>query len=284
MCVLAGPSDWLIVRDVVGHLRRSAQFPFSEVILVYDDMPRKGGSSAGGLIAAANIMLAAGEVTKLISLSRHNSDSAVPHYSPRPLHRRDYRGIPLHGWIAGLEASNANYLFHSDCDIFIHSDLGYSWIQGAIEVLDQNETLLFVAPRGGPPGNDESVEPLSLRKGFSSRRYVTHRQRLTSLLPLDLRLVQSRRMRLAALIGLRSPYETWEMHVNFALMESPYFSAYLNDRRAWSLHSPDHSPEWQRLVPSIVDAVERGTFPREQIGNVELRLDAWSAFLSERTA
>jgi hypothetical protein len=283
MSVLAGPGDRTYVRDVVHHLRRAAQFEFTEITLVYDDIPRRGrGLVEAEFVATVNGMLAAGEVTKLISLNCHVPDAAAPHFSRSTNYRRDYRGIPLHGWSAGFEASKAKYFFHSDCDIFIHADSGYSWIAEAIEALRQNESLLFVSPRGGPLQDDGDVGSLSLRKGFSSRRFVTQRDRFASLLPLALNNVSSRRTRLAALFGLRSPIDTWEMHIDRALRDLPYFSAYLNDKRAWSLHSPNHSPEWKGLVPSIIKAVERGEYPTAQIGTVELELDAWRSFLRSR--
>jgi hypothetical protein len=52
---------------------------------------------------------------------------------------------------------------------------------------------------------------------------------------------------------------------------------YLDDPRAWFIHPDDKSDPFERLVPSLIEAVRRGDVPEEQRGVSGVQLDAWHA-------
>ena len=72
----------------------------------------------------------------------------------------------------------------------------YSWINDGVKVMEENDDILCVLPRGGPPSANGSLHQgstlfqvdkkrnLFLFKNFTSRHYLIHRERFLSLLPM----------------------------------------------------------------------------------------------------
>jgi hypothetical protein len=274
MCVLACPADAKNLRQITSHLKRMANFQFKETFLVLDTMERNNSEA---LLATARSMQEADEIDRYVELEPHvNIELAKKHFSETPKCLRDDRGIPLFGWIAGLENATTDYLFHSDSDILIHSEPNFSWVEKAIALMDADHSILFVAPLPGPPNPagllGQKVPPIIDETGnyrfktFSSRRYVVNRKRFEKLLPLP---------PLHTTLGDPSSLRPWEKHVDLAMKSSPYFRLHLKDTRAWGLHSPDHGSRWRENLPSIIAAVEDGRFPHSQAGYYDLRLEDW---------
>jgi hypothetical protein len=282
MAVLAGPADIEYFRHITAHLKRTAHFQFSETLLVLDTMQRRKSEA---LVAAARAMQAANEIDRYVELEPHmNIMLAHKHFTQPPKRLRDNRGIPLFGWIAGMENATTDYLFHSDSDILIHSAANFSWVKAAIDVMENDPSIMFVAPLAGPPNPrglvGQKVAPIIDEAGnyrfktFSSRHYVVNRRRFEKLLPLR-PLHASEWRKLVMTLGGSSSLRTWEKHVGLALASSAFFRIHLSDPRAWGLHCKDHGPPWRENLPSIMAAVERGDFPRSQAGYYNLRLEDW---------
>ena len=274
MCVLAGPADSEHLRQITSHLKRAANFQFKETFLVLDTML----NNSEALLAAARSMQKAEQIDRYVELEPDlNFELAKNHFLEVPKCLRDDRGIPLFGWIAGLENATTDYLFHSDSDILIHSEPNFSWVEEAIALMENDHSILFVAPLPGPPNPagllGQKVPPIIDKTGnyrfktFSSRRYVVNRKRFEKLLPLP-------PLHSSMLGGLSSP-RSWEKHVDLAMNCSPYFRLHLRDPRAWGLHCPDHGPRWRENLSSIIAAVEDGRFPHSQAGYYDLRLEDW---------
>jgi hypothetical protein len=117
MTLLASPGDLPTLRPITRHLLKSANFDFSEVVLVIDTLPPHPAQMIERLSTTAAEMLASGEITRIDRLSdlRPSSDQFVE----IPSHLRDHRGIPVMGWIAGIDATNGDYVCHFDSDILI---------------------------------------------------------------------------------------------------------------------------------------------------------------------
>jgi hypothetical protein len=288
MSVLAGPADASYVRPITAHLKRTAQFPFTETILVIDTMRSERSAE---LVAVAQEMQRAGEIDRFVHLEPNLERAyADRHFTQIPRRSRDYRGIPLFGWIAGIESVSTDYLFHADCDILIYSKPGFSWVAEAIACL-QDESVMFVAPHPGAPNQGcllgQRVPYLidaagNYRfKSFSSRRYVMSRNRFENLLPLA-PMCQSKKREVLMHLGGRSALLPWESHVDAALQRSPYFRVHLADERAWGLHSTDHGEVWRSNLANLIEEVEAGHFPLEQAGHYDLRLTDWLKILPHR--
>ena len=107
-----------------------------------------------------------------------------------------FRGYPIYGSLRQFIDAESKYILHLDCDMIFYEDVNFSWIKEGIKIMDENEDILCVLPKGGPPTKDRSLNQgttsyqvdenrkLYLFKNFTSRHYLIHRERFLSLLPL----------------------------------------------------------------------------------------------------
>ena len=293
LSILAGAADLPFLREVVAHLRRVHRHAFTHSCLVVDTC-RDGANpppaaQLGALAASARELAADGLVDSVVALDEFHSgrgDTLARHLRPPPRGSRDFRGVPLAGWIAGLEAqaSPPEYHLHFDCDVLVHA--GDDWVARGIELLATHRDWLCVAPHPGPPAADgrirqaesyQTADEAWLFGTFSSRRFLIARSRLAELLPLALGHA-SRRLRLRALLSGHSSYLNWEMMMSRAMRGSGLVRAMLRDRSAWALHCPCHDQAFVSLLPKIVAHVERGEYPAAQAGRYDLDLDRWRQF------
>ena len=202
-----------------------------------------------------------------------------------------FRGYPIYGSFKQFIDTDAKYILHLDCDMIFYEAPGFSWIQEGIKIMEENEDILCVLPRGGPPTKDGSLHQgtttykvdekrdLYLFKNFTSRHYLIHRERFLSLLPLKPLWLSWREPIKSRLFG-NGKMLCWEAIVEHALEKSDMWRADLMTDQAWSLHPGDRSAEFYQLLPEIIDSVNRNEFPDEQRGHFDLRLSDWKHFLN----
>ena len=202
-----------------------------------------------------------------------------------------FRGYPIYGSLKQFIDSKAKYILHLDCDMIFYEDPAYSWIREGVRVMEENQDILCVLPRGGPPSKDGSLHQgttpyevdgkrgLYLFKNFTSRHYLIHRERFLSLLPLKPLWLSWREPIKSRLFG-KGKMLCWETMVEQALEKSDLWRADLMTDQAWSLHPGDRSAEFYQLLPQIIDSVNRNEFPEEQRGHFDLRLSDWNHFLN----
>ena len=292
--MLAGPGDSAFVEMTLKHLLRTCSFPFHEVIIVADDLPRKGGRSAEdavdvqGLQKTLNRLCKEGTVSRYVLLSaidRERERLSRKYFGARIAKVRDHRGVPLFGWIAGLETAETKFVVHFDSDILLHQDTGFNWIGAGMSLIDEDPTAMFVSPLPGPPTSDGKLHGQACAhtrdahgnfrfKTFSSRRFLVSKERLAGLLPTPVAHSSNKR-RVLMRLGLGNSVLPWEESVSRALAESDCYRVHLACPDAWAVHSPDHGPDWLRALPDIIKRVEEGRYPREQAGYYDLILSAW---------
>jgi hypothetical protein len=202
-----------------------------------------------------------------------------------------FRGYPIYGSFKQFVYTEAKYILHLDCDMIFHESPAFSWIQEGIRIMEENEDILCVLPRGGPPTKDRSLHQgttlyktdkkrgLYLFKNFTSRHYLIHRERFLSLLPLKPLWLSWREPIKSRLFG-NGKMLCWEAIVEHALEKSDLWRADLMTDQAWSLHPGDRSEEFYQLLPQIIDSVNRNEFPEKQRGHFDLRLSGWKHFLN----
>jgi hypothetical protein len=202
-----------------------------------------------------------------------------------------FRGYPIYGSFKQFIYTEAKYILHLDCDMIFHESPAFSWIKEGIRIMEENEDILCVLPRGGPPTKDGSLHQgttpyqvdekrgLYLFKNFTSRHYLIHRERFLSLLPLKPLWLSWREPIKSRLFG-NGKMLCWEAMVEHALEKSDMWRADLMTDEAWSLHPGDRSTEFYELLPQIIDSVKRNEFPEEQRGHFDLRLSNWRHFLN----
>jgi hypothetical protein len=202
-----------------------------------------------------------------------------------------FRGYPIYGSFKQFLDTEAKYILHLDSDMIFYDAPTFSWIQEGIKVMEENEDILCVLPRGGPPTKDGSLHQgttpyqvdekrgLYLFKNFTSRHYLIHRERFLSLLPLKPLWLSWREPIKSRLFG-NGKMLCWEAMVEHALEKSDMWRADLMTDQAWSLHPGDRSEEFYQLLPQIIDSANRNEFPEEQRGHFDLRLSDWNHFLN----
>ena len=202
-----------------------------------------------------------------------------------------FRGYPIYGSFKQFLDTEEPYILHLDCDMLFYEESNFSWIQEAVNMMEENKDILCVLPRGGPPTRDESLEQgttdyivddnrgLYLFKNFTSRHYLIHRERFLSLLPLKPLWLSWREPIKSRLFG-NGKMLCWEAMVEHALTKSSMWRADLMTDRAWSLHPGDRSVEFYQLLPQVIDSVNRNEFPESQRGHFDLRFNDWKHFLN----
>ena len=202
-----------------------------------------------------------------------------------------FRGYPIYGSFKQFLDTDSKYILHLDCDMIFYEEPNFSWVQEGIRVMEENEDILCVLPRGGPPTKDgllhqgtttyevDEKRGLYLFKNFTSRHYLIHRERFLSLMPLKPLWLSWREPIKSRLFG-NGKMLCWEAMVEHALEKSDLWRADLMTDQAWSLHPGDRSEEFYQLLPQIIDSVNRNEFPEEQRGHFDLRLNDWKHFLN----
>jgi hypothetical protein len=202
-----------------------------------------------------------------------------------------FRGYPIYGSFKQFFDNDADYILHLDCDMIFYESPGFSWIEEGTRIMEENEDILCVLPRGGPPTRDgllhqgttdyrvDDKRGLYLFKNFTSRHYLIHKERYMSLLPLRPQWLSWREPIKSRLFG-NGKMLCWETMVEKALDKSNLWRADLMTDQAWSLHSGDRSEEFYNLLPKIIDCVNNSKFPEEQRGHFDLQLNNWANFLN----
>jgi hypothetical protein len=201
-----------------------------------------------------------------------------------------FRGYPIYGSFKQFLDTEEKYILHLDCDMIFYEEPSFSWVREGIKIMEENEDVLCVLPRGGPPTKDKSLNQgttpyqtdekrgLYLFKNFTSRHYLIHRERFLSLLPLKPLWLSLREPIKSRLFG-NGKMLCWEAMVEHALQKSDMWRADLMTEKAWSLHPAERSEEFYHLLPKIIKSVSQRDFPEEQRGNFDLNLNDWKHFL-----
>jgi hypothetical protein len=293
LSVLASSRDLEFLALTANHLVRQHSRVVQERILVVDDLHSGDDSKRLEFERCCKELMAAGVFTSLCHLGQVSSAPVISekHFGRTPRHLRDYRGVPMFGWIAGLEASNCAYHVHFDSDILVHQTADFDWIAEGIVMLKEHDDVVCVAPHPGPPRDDgalldQTAMPSRDKNGnfffrdFSSRRFLVDRERFRLLLPLPL-LRASRRIWIESLFTGRSPLQNWEFLISTRMQETGMLRLHLGHRSAWALHAADHSAKFVSLLPSIIESVERGRYPEPQAGRYDLDVELWKPFTEE---
>jgi len=197
-----------------------------------------------------------------------------------------FRGYPMHGSIRQFHECNSDYILHLDSDMLFHEAKGFSWVESGIDLMEENEDILCVLPRGGPPSNEgvlhqgttyyqkDDARGIYLFKNFTSRHYLMHRKRFLGLLPIKPCWLSWREPIKSRLFG-NGKMLCWETMVEKALKQSSLWRADLMTKKAWSLHPGERSKEFHEKLPSITKQVAKGHFPTAQAGHFDLRLEDW---------
>lgn len=197
-----------------------------------------------------------------------------------------HRGYPIVGSMKQFFNSDSEYILHIDCDMLFYERPSFSWILEGIKVMEKNEDVLCVLPRGGPPRKDgllkqgsttymvDEKRGLYLFKNFTSRHYLIHRERFLNLLPLKPLWLSWREPIKSTLWGTGKML-CWEAIVERAVENSSLWRADLMNESAWSVHCVERSTEFLKQLPRIICRLENGNYPERQAGHFDLLYHLW---------
>lgn len=298
-------TDVSFMMHTIPHLIRTCDFPFEQRVLVVDTAPltgdkvgRPGIGTLAQLRANCEKLRQMGLIDLVIDMDYSPASQRRiyrQHFGavPRPTH--DYKGYPILGNLFSLEAVPGDYLVHFDSDMLLYQKPGYSWIKAGIEMMQRCPEVMFVRPLSGPPTRDGSlvqqfpyqIDPRGFYsfKFFGSRCYLMQRQRLEQLLPISLvwtrykhqwveRLPARLLTWLHALSG-RGALHSWEEMVSRQMAHTRYVRATMAAPQAWTVHPIVRGPQFIEALPQLIQRIERGSYPAEQAGHYDLRLDLW---------
>lgn len=206
----------------------------------------------------------------------------------------DYGGRPITGYWAGIEAAKTRYVIHYDGDMFLHQEPGFDWAAHALPFMDAQEHAISATPRITPPfagripygdyGSIREVMPMFPVEGgwrqyfFSTRAFVIDREKLERYLPLARGRILLEQMVVKTLN--RGFPRSAEKMLWFTAGREGGYRLMLSTEKAWLLHpiwKPEDYAEW---VPRIMECVVNNRVPQEQLGNPEIQLKVWQAFLN----
>ena len=298
--IFTARSDAKFIENTLPYLIKLLEKASCKITLILDT--RNPSGVLGSTLSQSNM----DEITSKIEniRSKLNFEFLSTSYDLKSIHSKNrlqfnypyrethcFRGYPLYGSFKQFLDTDSKYILHLDCDMIFYEAPTFSWIQEGIRVMEKNEDILCILPRGGPPTKDGSLHQgttpyqvdekrgLYLFKNFTSRHYLIHRERFLSLLPLKPLWLSWREPIKSRLFG-NGKMLCWEAMVENALEKSDLWRADLMTEQAWSIHPGDRSAEFYQLLPQIIDSVNRNEFPDEQRGHFDLRLSDWKHFLN----
>ena len=297
--IFTARSDALFIESSIPSLIKISEKINSEITLILDTSDPTG--VLGTTLRQSELSEISSKIEKLQSFL--NFDFVTTAYDSQSIRSKNriqfnyphkethcFRGYPIYGSFKQFFDTDADYILHLDCDMIFHEAPGFSWIKEGIRVMEENEDILCVLPRGGPSTKDKSLHQgtneyhvdenrgLYLFKNFTSRHYLIHKERFLSLLPLKPLWLSWRDPIKSRLFG-NGKMLCWEAMVEYALERSHMWRADLISDQAWSLHPTDRSEKFYQLLPKIIKSVNLNEFPEKQRGHFDLKLNDWKHFL-----
>lgn len=294
---LTARTDLKFLEHTLPPLVAACRYEFAEVCLFLDTAPlgrayrnRPGLGTLEDMRTACERLRSAGVVTRVTEIPYDRAEVRRvydKYFAHHVRHTHNFRGYPIYGSLYAIDQTPGNYLAHFDSDMLLHAASDYSWVEAGIRLLEEIPEALVVTPRSGPPTKDGNlIQPKAdfthdpggfyRFKTFTSRKYLLNRRRFEATLPHTPLYISQKRRWLSHLTG-QSALWNWELVVENVLRHTDYIRAELEDPRAWTLHTPEHGPNFIRHLPTVLERVARGDYPAEQCGHYDLMLDAWVA-------
>jgi hypothetical protein len=295
LSILVARTDIPFMDKTIPALVKACQYPFSEVVLFVDSAPLRGVYKDRPGIGTHQDLLSACEALKQEKVISRIHEIPYDRREVRGLYKKffdfdltfthDFRGSPIYGSLYSIEHTTGDYVAHFDSDMLLYGAPGHSWIKQGIRLIDSNDQILFISPLSGPPTDDGAIHQgktsytvdsrgFYVFKDFTSRKYLFSRARLEESLPYEPLWISQKRKLLSGITG-KSALWSWEVIVSKKLRDTHFIRADIKDPRAWTLHTPDHGPEFIQKLPLVIDLIGKSQFPSSQRGHYDLKLHDW---------
>lgn len=299
-------TDIPFMMHTIPHLVKACSFPFEKRVLVVDGAPlrgdkvsRPGIGTMEQLRASCDELIHQGVMDYIIDMDysdTYRNQTYRKYFSStslKPTH--NYKGYPILGSIFSMEEVPGDYVLHFDSDMMLYQSPDYNWIEAGIELLTNNDSVMFVRPLSCPPGKaGEFYQKFSFTKDpggfyrfkfFGSRAYLLNHKKFDQLLPLPVLWTKFKRPWISKLPGRllthlhnltgRGALDSWEVMVSRKLEKTQYVRATLTSDQAWTVHPKDRGERFINALPGLIRRIEAGEYPDAQGGYYDLKLDAW---------
>ena len=294
LSLMVARTDVLWIRPMLEHLCKIHRNNVSKIAVFVDTAPLgpsfKNRPGIGSLEELHEILKETkneGYVDEIRDInydSKNNKAIYQKHFGYDIGVTHDFRGYPIYGILQTLEETESDLVLHFDSDILFYQNPTTNWLDEAVNLLESREEVMFVAPHPGPPRHDGELKQQGLEyikhdtfftfKKFSSRIFLFSKKKYQDLLPMKPLPISWKRL-LWQKITKKSAYLPWETIVSNRLKKSKYVRADLSNKSYWTLHTPDHGPEFVKNLPAIIRKVESGWFPESQAGDYDMILEKW---------
>lgn len=300
--ILVARTDIAFLPYTIPHLVRSCQGQVSKRTILIDTSEIKGYFAKKRKLASIEQLRAecrkfkeknlVDEIIELKYDRKEMNKLYRKHFGMNLRETHCFRGYPYYGSIWPIENGSTDYFLHFDSDMLIHQAGASSWIKEAIDLMEKHEDMLCVLPLSGPPAARRTLYQgratytfdlegfYRFKEDFTSRLYLLSRKRFQELLPMKLQWLSWRESLKSNIFG-KGNLLCWEVTVNKALKESKYYRVDLASQTAWSLHPHDRGDKFIKILPALINLVEKGIFPPEQAGHYDLNLELWSNLLEQ---
>ena len=261
--IFTARSDAKFIENTLPYLIKLLEKASCKITLILDT--RNPSGVLGSTLSQSNLI----EITSKIEniQSKLNLEFLTTSYDSKSIRSKNrlqfnfpfkethcFRGYPIYGSFRQFLDTEAKYILHLDCDMIFYEDPAFSWVQEGIRIMEENEDVLCILPRGGPPTKDGSLHQgttpyqvdekrgLYLFKNFTSRHYLIHRERFLSLLPLKPLWLSWREPIKSRLFG-NGKMLCWETMVEQALEKSDLWRP--------PLFVAPRSPDLSALYPDV---------------------------------
>jgi len=299
LSILVACTDVSFMKKTIPHLIRACDFDFKERMLIVDTAPlaavykkRPDIGTLEHLLSSCHDLKRAKIIDSIVGIDYspecHKSIYAR-HFDGFHKAVKDYRGYPVLGSAFAIEQAKTDFFLHFDSDILLHQKKEHNWIRDGMDLIQKEKEVLCVLPLSGPPATDRklkqrcnfeySSQGFYQFRNFTSRIFLTKKQRFEKMLPMALKKFSvARQIWHWVKDQSKSPLCPWEEDVTGALQRSGYFRADLDSPDAWTLHILDRGEKLLKSIDNIINLVERGKYPPEQAGRYDLDVSAFEKF------
>jgi hypothetical protein len=195
---------------------------------------------------------------------------------------KSWRGTANHAYLDAFITDECEYLFHLDSDMLFGGG-SKSWVDEAITLLEEDETLVAANPLAGPPhpggeylaGGDPvtlQAEPMYRLPSVSTRLFLMSTRRLQAqIFPLR-NSGPLLRQKLRAKMSGNPPQEFIELQMSNRMVEQGLerIDFLGSGTGLWSLHPVYKTPIFVDALPMLIARIESDDIPDGQRGDYNI--------------
>ncbi|MEM6821195.1 MAG: glycosyltransferase family A protein [Verrucomicrobiota bacterium] len=282
------PTDYRMAPLLLRHQLRQWHNQFDEILITLDSHKSSGRFSDnwdhGKDIMVALLDELSQEHPKIIwrwiDYSQETVEAiAQTYFGISHIPAKDHRGGPFYTYFFGLAQATHDWVFHTDADIFFGGG-SQTWVKEAIQLMQNDPSIVFSSPLPGPPSlcgelrsqistPYSNATSLAFRfDGMSTRLFLTQKSRLVDKLTPFALPFPGWKPYLKALIEFNPRAELPEIIVSQSMAKQSALRVDFLGKPPgmWSLHPPYSSETIFKCIPQLIEAIETGSLPQEQLG------------------